>query len=82
MVPLDDEELAKLPHQVSPLLQLEGLNFRRNIDLCRGAWRNFFIGVSGDVGPAEEDVLWPNQVVSHNQSRFSTPFVSHLGPFC
>ncbi len=39
----------------------EGLAFS-NSDRRHGAWRNYFVGIVGDVATDENDVLWPNQV--------------------
>ena len=60
--PLEEQLVARLDAPLSPLCAVAGLAFDRNADAVSGPWRNFFIGLLGDVAAAEEDVLWPNQV--------------------
>jgi hypothetical protein len=63
--PLEDALVARLGAPLRPLCAVAGLSFERNADVARGAWRNFFVGLLGDVADAEDDVLWPNQVRPH-----------------
>ncbi|KAK9824978.1 hypothetical protein WJX81_002512 [Elliptochloris bilobata] len=66
--PLEDDLVAALDTPLTPLCAVAGLAFERNADAVSGAWRNYFIGLLGDVAAAEEDVLWPNQVLHGERS--------------
>jgi len=71
--PLEEQLVAQLDAPLSPLCAVAGLAFERNADAVSGPWRNFFIGLLGDVAAAEEDVLWPNQVRPRLLEPFQMP---------
>jgi hypothetical protein len=55
------EELhGQLQQPMPPFCAAAGLRFGES-DEQNGHWRNYFIGVVGDVDAEEADVLWPNQ---------------------
>lgn len=60
-VPLSEEVVDELDAELEPFCYTAGLRFEGS-DEKTGYWRNFFIGVVGDVDAQEEDNLWPNQV--------------------
>ena len=60
-VPLSEEVVKQLDAELEPFCYTAGLRFEGS-DERAGHWRNFFIGVVGDVDAQEEDNLWPNQV--------------------
>ena len=60
-VPLSEEVVEQLEVELEPFCYTAGLKFEGG-DERAGHWRNFFIGVVGDVDAQEEDNLWPNQV--------------------
>ena len=60
-VPLSEEVVEQLDVDLEPFCYTAGLKFEGS-DERAGHWRNFFIGVVGDVDAQEEDNLWPNQV--------------------
>ena len=53
--------MAALGAPLAPLCAVAGLAFERHADAVSGPWRNFFVGLLGDVAADEADVLWPNQ---------------------
>jgi len=62
-VPLSEEVVEELEAELEPFCYTAGLKFEGS-DEKTGHWRNFFIGVVGDVDAQEEDNLWPNMVLS------------------
>ena len=70
--PLEDGLVAALDAPLAPLCAVAGLAFERHADAVSGPWRNYFIGLLGDVAADEVDVLWPNQA-STGASAISTP---------
>ena len=61
-VPLSEEVVEELEAELEPFCYTAGLKFEGS-DEKTGHWRNFFIGVVGDVDAQEEDNLWPNMVL-------------------
>ncbi len=55
--------MDELEAELEPFCYTAGLKFEGS-DEKTGHWRNFFIGVVGDVDAQEEDNLWPNMVLS------------------
>ena len=51
---------AELQQPLAPFCAVAGLRFEE-CDERRGPWRNYYVGVVGDVDAEEADVLWPNQ---------------------
>ena len=70
--------MEQLDVELEPFCYTAGLKFEGS-DERAGHWRNFFIGVMGDVDAQEEDVLWPNQVlINYRHSRFSAYAGMHM----
>ena len=59
--PLSDELVDELETELEPFCAVAGLRFQE-CDQRYGSWRNYYIGIVGDVDAEEQDVLWPNQV--------------------
>lgn len=56
--------MKELESELQPLCAVAGLSFE-GCDQRSGPWRNYYVGVIGDVDSDEDDVLWPNQVNFH-----------------
>ena len=50
----------ELECDLQPFCAVAGLRFQE-CDERHGPWRNYYVGVVGDVDSDEDDVLWPNQ---------------------
>ena len=65
--------MAALGAPLTPLCAVAGLAFERHADAVSGPWRNYFIGLLGDVAADEVDVLWPNQARAAAPCKQSYP---------
>ena len=79
ILPLDDDIAANLAQPLDVFCVAEDMSFS-GCDDMRGAWRNYCIGVVGHVANEEHEILWPNQVPTHQtvtNSRFHQSYL-HL----
>lgn len=53
--------VEELESELKPFCAVAGLSFEE-CDERAGPWRNYYVGVAGDVDADEHEVLWPNQV--------------------
>ncbi len=58
--PLSQDLVDELESDLQPFCAVVGLQFQE-CDERHGPWRNYYVGVVGDVGSEEDDVLWPNR---------------------
>lgn len=64
---------SQLSEPLQAFARLDGLHFG-GCDRRHGDWRNYFVGIVGDMGPHEEDIMWPNQVQMFPHSRLQRHF--------
>ncbi|KAK9914904.1 hypothetical protein WJX75_002108 [Coccomyxa subellipsoidea] len=68
--PLSPELVKELESQLQPFCAVAGLSFE-GCDQRSGPWRNYYVGVIGDVDSDEDDVLWPNQAIHGNRTIYN-----------
>lgn len=71
VVPLRPEVVEKLSSDLTPFCSIVGCKFQDMADLQYGSWSNYFIGVVGDVGTEEIDILWPNQILHRDRVLYN-----------
>lgn len=76
--PLDDDAFIQKQSELQGYVEITGRNFTHQSDLEAGAWRNFFIGIVGDLSSEEHEVLWPNRVGLSLMTYKSTPICKSL----
>lgn len=81
VVPIEDEVLLHLDTQMKPFLEIEDLSFDDMPEVKRGQWRNFFIGLIGEVSAEEDGNLWPNQVLHKDRCLFNVRNAMDLAKF-
>lgn len=52
-----------------------------NCDRSCGDWRNYFVGVVGDVGCLHEDTFWPTGVLHNDRQQRDIRTVKDIGRF-
>ena len=68
VTPLLPDLVGRLSADIAPFCSVPaGMRFTAGggaggADEAGGAWRNFFVGLVGNVAAHEDDILWPNQV--------------------
>ena len=67
VTPLLADLVGRLSADIAPFCSVPaGMRFTAGgaggADEAGGAWRNFFVGLVGNVAAHEDDILWPNQV--------------------
>lgn len=58
--PLSPSLVEELESELKPFCAVAGLRFEE-CDERSGPWRNYYVGIVGDVDSEEHEVLWPNQ---------------------
>jgi hypothetical protein len=81
VVPLEDDVLSKVNSQLHPFLEIEGLQFEDLAEMKSGRWRNYFIGLIGEVSSEEDGNLWPNQVLHKDRCLFNVRDATDLARF-
>ena len=66
--PVDDAVVEQLTEPLHCLATVDGLAFSDS-DRRSGPWRNYFVGIVGAVAADENDVLWPNQVLTYSSGN-------------
>ena len=62
MAPLQPDLVDRLGLDLAPFCSTSGLLFSSACDVHQGPWRNYFVGLVGEVAVVEDEILWPNQV--------------------
>lgn len=81
IVPIEERLLEKLETPISPFYETEGLAFNTMAEYTSGPWRNFFVGLVGEVSAEEDGNLWPNQVLHKDRSLYNVRNASDLAKF-
>ncbi|BDA43677.1 hypothetical protein COCOBI_04-6910 [Coccomyxa sp. Obi] len=68
--PLSPDLVDQLESDLQPFCAVAGLSFQE-CDERHGPWRNYYVGVVGDVDSEEDDVLWPNQAIHGNRTIYN-----------
>ena len=80
--PVSEETIDELPDDyLTLLIEKAGLTFVEQVDVRYGEYYNFKVGMTGDVGASEEDMLWPNEAsFLHTFSSYYESLRWVLGP--
>lgn len=81
VVPIEQSMLDKLEMPLSPFYETEGLAFETMAEYTCGQWRNYFVGLVGEVSAEEDGNLWPNQVLHKDRSLYNVRNASDLAKF-
>lgn len=81
VVPLEDDVLSKANSHLQSFLEIEGLQFDDLAEMKSGRWRNYFIGLIGEVSSEEDGNLWPNQVLHKDRCLFNVRDATDLARF-
>ncbi|CAL8468371.1 g7911 [Coccomyxa elongata] len=68
--PLSVDLVDELECDLQPFCAVAGLRFQE-CDERYGPWRNYYVGIVGDVDSDEDDVLWPNQAIHGNRTIYN-----------
>ena len=67
----DSADAAAAAADAEPICRVPaGLRFV-DADAAAGPWRNFFVGLVGGVAAAEDEALWPNQLLHRDRMLFN-----------
>lgn len=81
VVPIEDQVVEKLDIHLSPFYETDQLEFEEQAELISGPWRNYFIGIVGEVSVEEDGNLWPNQVLHKDRCLYNVRNASDLVKF-
>jgi hypothetical protein len=81
VVPIEEEVIDKLDNTMDPFFESENLKFDDMAEFTSGPWRNYFIGVVGEVSVEEDGNLWPNQVLHKDRCLYNVRNASDLVKF-
>ncbi|KAI3431731.1 hypothetical protein D9Q98_004773 [Chlorella vulgaris] len=70
VVPLLPDLVGRLSSEITPFCSVTGLVFD-GADEAGGGWHNYFVGLVGSVSAAEDEILWPNQVLHRDRVLFN-----------
>jgi hypothetical protein len=71
MVPLSPEVIENISSDLTPFCSISGFKFSEMADLQYSSWSNYFVGVVGEVGTEEVDILWPNQILHRDRVLYN-----------
>lgn len=71
MVPLSPEVIENLSSDLTPFCSISGFKFSEMADVQYSSWSNYFVGVVGEVGTEEVDILWPNQILHRDRVLYN-----------
>lgn len=81
VVPLQEEVMKKMSLDLTPFATTSGLQFDSFADVVDGSWRNFFIGLIGDVAVEEHEILWPNQILHKDRVLYNVRNAEDIARF-
>ena len=81
VVPIEEAVIDKLDNELDPFYESENLKFDSMAEFVSGPWRNYFIGVVGEVSVEEDGNLWPNQVLHKDRCLYNVRNASDLVKF-
>lgn len=71
---LEEEEADRNRFQaysVEPLARVPRLTFEEYPEYTSGPWRNYFVGIWGEVAAVDEGTLWPNRVLHKDRCVYN-----------
>ena len=74
VVRLEEEEADRNRYRaygLEPDERVPRLTFEEYPELTAGSWRNYFVGIWGDVAALDEGTLWPNRVLHKDRCVFN-----------
>lgn len=74
VVRLEEEEADRNRFQaysVEPLARVPRLTFEEYPEYTSGPWRNYFVGLWGEVAAVDEGTLWPNRVLHKDRCVYN-----------
>lgn len=81
IIPIEDKVVENVDIQMKPFYETDELVFEEQAELKSGPWRNYFIGIVGEVSAIEDGNLWPNQVLHKDRCLYNVRNASDLVKF-
>jgi hypothetical protein len=81
VVPIEQQVVDKLDSQLTPFYESWDLMFEEQAEFVSGPWRNYFVGIVGEVSVLEDGNLWPNQILHKDRCLYNVRNASDLVKF-
>lgn len=81
IIPIEEQTVQNIGEDLIPFFESDELVFEEQAEFKSGPWRNYFIGIVGEVSVTEDGNLWPNQVLHKDRCLYNVRNASDLVKF-